>query len=125
MLAQKGKPARNGTSSTPRAPGSEPPASSPVASSRPRPSEIEASRARGRSTSHRQRPSARRSAPNPKAWSPSGRSDSYPPAREPTTMPSHNTASEPPFAADEPLEDTSVRYSPAFGSTSETPDHLG
>jgi hypothetical protein len=40
-----------------------------------------------------------------------GRSDSYPHSREPTTtMASHNTASEPPFA-DEP-EDTSVRYSP-------------
>ena len=72
-----------------------------------------------------QRGSGRGSSPNPKAWPRSGRSDSYPHSREPTnTMPSHNTASEPPFA-DEPLEDTSVRYSPAFGSTSEAPDHLG
>ena len=40
-------------------------------------------------------------------------------------MQSHNPASEPPFAADEPLEDTSVRYSPAFASTSEAPDPMG
>jgi len=39
-------------------------------------------------------------------------------------MQSHNAVSEPPFA-DEPLEDTSVRYSPAFASTSESADQLG
>ncbi len=61
-----------------------------------------------------------------KAWSQSGRSDSYTDPKESTNkMPSHNTASEPPFAADEPLEDTSVRYSPAFASTSDAPDQLG
>jgi RNA polymerase primary sigma factor len=61
-----------------------------------------------------------------KAWSQSGRSESHPDHREPTsTMQSHNPASEPPFAADEPLEDTSVRYSPAFASTSDAADQLG
>jgi RNA polymerase primary sigma factor len=39
-------------------------------------------------------------------------------------MQSHNAVSEPPFA-DEPLEDTSVRYSPAFAQTSESADQLG
>jgi RNA polymerase primary sigma factor len=59
-------------------------------------------------------------------WSQSGRSESKSDHKEPTsTMQSHNTASEPPFAADEPLEDTSVRYSPAFASTSDSPDQLG
>jgi RNA polymerase primary sigma factor len=61
-----------------------------------------------------------------KGWSQSGRSESHSDHNEPTsTMQSHNTASEPPFAADEPLEDTSVRYSPAFASTSEVPDSMG
>jgi len=75
-------------------------------------------------TAPRNRAPGRRGTSGTKASSRSGRSDSYPHPREPTnTMASHNTASEPPFA-DEP-EDTSVRYSPAFGSTSEAPDHLG
>jgi hypothetical protein len=56
----------------------------------------------------------------------SGRAESTSDKGESTgTMQSHNTASEPPFAADELLEDTSVRYSPAFASTSEAPDHMG
>jgi len=61
-----------------------------------------------------------------KEWSQSGRSDSHSDHKESaSTMQSHYTASEPPFAADEPLEDTSVRYSPAFASTSEAPDPMG
>jgi RNA polymerase primary sigma factor len=61
-----------------------------------------------------------------KGWSQSGRSESKSDHKESTsTMQSHNSASEPPFAADEPLEDTSVRYSAAFASTSEAPDQLG
>ncbi|HEU4582009.1 MAG TPA: sigma-70 family RNA polymerase sigma factor [Polyangiaceae bacterium] len=67
----------------------------------------------------RNRASGRRGA-GAKGGSKSGRGESHREPREPTTM---NSASEPPFA-DEP-EDTSVRYSPAFGSTSEAPDHLG
>jgi RNA polymerase primary sigma factor len=60
-----------------------------------------------------------------KGWSQSGRS-SHSESKEPTsTMQSHNTASEPPFAPDEPLEDTSVRYSPAFAAPSDAPDSMG
>ena len=146
MLAQKGKSARNGAYSTSSETGaSDAPPSSPPSSAR----EVEqdgsddldtqsneslsdespaddsvSDEAEEPDGAPRNRASGRRGSPNPKAWSKSGRSDSYPHSREPTnTMASHNTASEPPFA-DEP-EDTSVRYSPAFGSTSETPDHLG
>jgi len=67
----------------------------------------------------RNRASGRRGA-TAKAWSKSGRGESRE-SREPTHQ--MNSASEPPFADE--AEDTSVRYSPAFGSTSEAPDHLG
>ena len=153
MLAQKGKSARNGayshSSGPPANPAPEVKASSPASSARASarneeddessdleslgaeavpdeglPDSLEDGEGEEPDATPRNRASGRRGSSNTKDRSRSGRSDSYPHPREPTnTMASHNTASEPPFA-DEP-EDTSVRYSPAFGSTSESPDHLG
>jgi RNA polymerase primary sigma factor len=134
MLAQKGKSARNGAYSS-SAPPSAPPSSAraverdadgddedfdrePMSDASPSDDDSESD------APPRKSASGRRAGPNAKGWPRSGRSEAYPNTREPTnTMASHSPASEPPFA-DEP-EDTSVRYSPAFGSTSEAPDHLG
>ncbi len=134
MLAQKGKSARNGAFSTSSVPPSSPPSAMPASGrgEEEDSEELESMSDSGFSdvpadddadsdAGPRNRGSGRKGA-SPKAWSRGGRSESYPSGREPA-LASHNSASEPPFA-DEP-EDTSVRYSPAFGSTSEAPDHLG
>jgi len=146
MLAQKGKSARNGAYSTSSGsrmiPTSEAPSSPPSsarASARdeeehdgmddldavsggalsdeaPDADAIESDDA---DEAPRNRASGRRGATG-KGWSKSGRAPSRD-SREPAHQ--MNSASEPPFADES--EDTSVRYSPAFGSTSEAPDHLG
>ena len=146
MLAQKGKSARNGAYSTSSGsrmiPTSEAPSSPPSsarASARdeeehdgmddldavsggalsdeaPDADAIESDDA---DEAPRNRASGRRGATG-KGWSKSGRGESRD-SREPAHQ--MNSASEPPFADES--EDTSVRYSPAFGSTSEAPDHLG
>jgi RNA polymerase primary sigma factor len=121
MLAQKGKSARHGAYSTSSVPPSSPPSAVPSAGPEGEHEDSEEMESMSDSSPEDADPDADapsrgsgRKGASPKGWSRTGRSES----REPAA--SHNTASEPPFA-DEP-EDTSVRYSPAFGSTSEAPD---